>query len=707
MSTKSEKPFYSIKAQTPTIAEVWIYEQIGEHWWSEGITAKKFCQDLTDLKCDTINLHINSPGGSVFDGQAIYNSLVRHPATVNVYIDGLAASIASVIALAGDKIIMGDNALYMIHNPWGATQGTAEEMRKCADVLDKCKDTIVNVYAKRCNLSAADIIAAMDAETWYSATEALAAGFIDEVGATMAPANLKQFNFQALGFRRPPQAATIEIEIDTDPPPETEDCTEQDCYCTGALPEMPCPDCTAEATCINPQKNSAAPTQAPEAETVEAVMQQTTQTAPVNGATDAAAIVTMCVQNGQADKAAEYITAGLTADQVGRKILEAKATAPIITPAVENSGAQRIQVRERYNPKSLKPFASFGGRQEQERAAFEAGMWARAAIFGDPKALGWCRDLGLNMNPQAAMVESVGSTGGYLVPDSLEQAIIDLRLMYGAARALCKVIPMGTAGSSIPVHVSGTTAYFQGDKATMVESEQGWGQIELVAKNLNALTKISNNLLEDAIIDVAASVAEDHANAFAMKEDACMVIGDGTSTYGGIVGLNTLFEADSTLKSRITAATNTDLFSEIITGELASVMGNLQRNFRRNAAWLASSVADDAIFTRLLTAAGGNSTLTLTGAIAQAYAGKPREINEYMPSDPAADLTGKVMALYGDFSRACIIGDRRGIIFQVLREKYADENMTGVIGTERIDMNFRYAVGSSSKPGPVIALIGG
>lgn len=703
----AEKNWYSIKAKADKSAEVWIYEQIGEDWFSEGVTAKRFCRDLADLKADAIDLHINSPGGSVFDGQAIYNALVRHPASVTTYIDGLASSIASVIALAGDKVVMADNALFMIHNPWGFAQGSAEDMRKCADVLDKCRDTIVNVYTKKCSKAESDITAAMDAETWFDAREAFAFGFVDEVSTGSSAVNMAGFDFQAMGFRnmpRPKGDVSVEVTVSE----EETDCEEMDCYCTGCAPEISCADCSCADTCINPNKSAAAAasTQAPAATQEEVVPMSTETTAPVNGAKEAADIVTMCVQNNCASDAAGYIAAGLTADQVGRKILEAQAatTRPVIVPAAETS---RIEVKMRYNPKSLVPFASFGSRQEQEKAAHEAGMWAQATLYGDPKAMAWCRDSGLDMRIQNAVSEATGAQGGYLVPESMETAIIDVRQQYGTARSLCRVKPMGTAGISHPVKISGTTAYFQGDKGAMTESEQGWGQIQAVAKNLNALTKISNNMVEDAIIDIAADVANDHGIAFAQKEDACMIIGDGTSTYGGIVGINTLFEADATLKGRYTAATNTDTFAEIISSELAGTMGLLQRNWRKNAFWLSSSVADDNIFTRLLLAAGGNTSVTLQQGAFQAFAGKPREINEYMPSDPTADLTGKVVLLYGDFSVACNIYDRRGMVVQVLKERYADENCIGIIATERIDMNFRHAVGTSSKPGPVIALIGG
>ncbi|MCK5219101.1 Clp protease ClpP, partial [bacterium] len=117
--------------------EILIYDQIGEDWFGDGVQAKKFAEELRDLgDIETIELRINSPGGSVWDGNAIYNTLRGHKATVNVTIDGLAASIASVIAMSGDTITMPENALMMIHNPATIAFGEAEEMRKAANMLD-------------------------------------------------------------------------------------------------------------------------------------------------------------------------------------------------------------------------------------------------------------------------------------------------------------------------------------------------------------------------------------------------------------------------------------------------------------------------------------------------------------------------------------------------------------------------------------------
>lgn len=211
----SARTWYSIKNATASVAEIFIDDQIGEDYWTGGgVTSKQFVTDLAAVKAPEIHLHLNSPGGSVFDGVAIYNALVRHPAKVTTYIDGLAASIASVIALAGDRVVMADNALFMIHNPAGAVQGTADDMRKMAEVLDRIRETaLVGTYAKRSNLSTDELVAAIDAETWYSADEALAAGFVDEVAPGLRIA--AHFDLSRYGYRHVPTALAPDVDPST------------------------------------------------------------------------------------------------------------------------------------------------------------------------------------------------------------------------------------------------------------------------------------------------------------------------------------------------------------------------------------------------------------------------------------------------------------------------------------------------------------
>jgi len=185
--------WYEIKSKADK-AEVWIYEEIGEDFWTGGgVTAKNFQKELSAIKAGQIDLHINSPGGAVFDGITIYNLLRQHPANVTTYIDGIAASIASVIALAGDKIVMAENALYMIHNPSGMVMGTAKDMRTFADTLDKVGGSMVTAYTGKTGKDADTIKALLDAETWFTADEAKEMGFVDEISGEMDMAACVKF----------------------------------------------------------------------------------------------------------------------------------------------------------------------------------------------------------------------------------------------------------------------------------------------------------------------------------------------------------------------------------------------------------------------------------------------------------------------------------------------------------------------------------
>ncbi len=188
---------YEVKAKDKK-AEIWIYQEIGPYW--DGISAKQFAEDLRNLgTLDEITLHINSPGGDVFDGIAIYNVLKQNQAKVTVYIDGLAASIASVIAMAGDRIVIASNAMMMIHPAWTIALGDAKEMRKTADMLDKVDASILTTYANRTGKDDAEIWDLMKAETWFTAQEALDNGFVDEIAEEIAIAarfDLKRFNYR-------------------------------------------------------------------------------------------------------------------------------------------------------------------------------------------------------------------------------------------------------------------------------------------------------------------------------------------------------------------------------------------------------------------------------------------------------------------------------------------------------------------------------
>jgi ATP-dependent Clp endopeptidase proteolytic subunit ClpP len=174
---RKDNSWFEFRAQTDGSAEVLIYDYIG---WG-GVEAKDFVRELKNVKADSLTVSMNTPGGDVFDGLAIYNALLDHPANITVRVDGLAASIGSIIMLAGDKITMAESAFVMIHNPWGFAMGGAADMRKMADTLDKVGATLRDVYVNATGKDASAIQALMDAETWFTADEAKQANLVDEV----------------------------------------------------------------------------------------------------------------------------------------------------------------------------------------------------------------------------------------------------------------------------------------------------------------------------------------------------------------------------------------------------------------------------------------------------------------------------------------------------------------------------------------------
>jgi ATP-dependent protease ClpP protease subunit len=166
-------------------AEVFIYGDIGG--WFDGVDAKTFAKELAEMDVKQLDVRINSGGGYVFDGIAIYNAIARHPAHTTMHIEGIAASIASVIPMAGDEIKIYEGTRMMIHKPWSFAMGDADDMRKEGDILDALQSDILDLYEARTGKERKDLTEWMDAETWFGAKEAVDKGFADE----MVPAKRK------------------------------------------------------------------------------------------------------------------------------------------------------------------------------------------------------------------------------------------------------------------------------------------------------------------------------------------------------------------------------------------------------------------------------------------------------------------------------------------------------------------------------------
>lgn len=164
------------KANSET-ADIYIYSEVGGF----DVNAKSFINELKAVKDKNIDVHINSLGGSVFDGLAIYNALKTHPLKVVTKVEGICASIASVIAMAGDQIEMAENSLFMIHNPFAMSGGDANELRKTADILDKIRNEIADIYASKSKHDSQHYINLMDVETWFNSSETLELGLANTI----------------------------------------------------------------------------------------------------------------------------------------------------------------------------------------------------------------------------------------------------------------------------------------------------------------------------------------------------------------------------------------------------------------------------------------------------------------------------------------------------------------------------------------------
>ncbi|MBA4865918.1 Clp protease ClpP [Streptomyces sp. PSKA54] len=201
-------------AASPDEAEVMLYDEVGG-WY--GATADQFIADLRGVTSPNLRVRINSPGGSVFEGIAIANALRSHPANVTIQVDGIAASIASVIAMAGDRIEMAPNTMLMIHDASGVCLGNASDMEEMAELLDLISDNIADAYAARAGGTRDEWRARMRSETWYLPEDAVEAGLADEATSTprqgepaapdedAEPDMLRAWDLAAYGYQGPRQ----------------------------------------------------------------------------------------------------------------------------------------------------------------------------------------------------------------------------------------------------------------------------------------------------------------------------------------------------------------------------------------------------------------------------------------------------------------------------------------------------------------------
>ncbi len=406
----------------------------------------------------------------------------------------------------------------------------------------------------------------------------------------------------------------------------------------------------------------------------------------------AAAILKLGRKFAKLDLAEKFIEDGKSLNEFNTAILESMDNTARDVPNERKPAGEIIIPRRRGRMKA------FPNTRDGEKDAYRSGMWALATIFKDEDAMRWCKDYDVRV------MTGTTSTTANVVPDELILPIIDLREEYGLARRLCHVHPMSSDTATVPRRKSGVTAYFVGRDEDTTESDAAFEDVNLVARELSALTRVSKSYVADSAINLGDHIAAEMGYAFVIKEDDAWINGDGTSTYGGIYGIRAKIVDGTHTEGAFDATSGTDTFAEIDAGDLLQVSGGLPDYPGINPVWLASKKANAWVFGALKAAAGGNTGADLSQRVPPSWDGDPIEISQSMPKVATA-LNNVAMLIYGDFNMGCTFGDRAGFEVDVLVERYAEKRQIGIIATERMDINV-HGLGDTSNAGPIVALIG-
>jgi HK97 family phage major capsid protein len=387
----------------------------------------------------------------------------------------------------------------------------------------------------------------------------------------------------------------------------------------------------------------------------------------------------------------------LIADKASLAVPEGRKTSPaapaVLVPVEKTVAAPRLLRSAR-----VRNFRADGGVSAEERA-HATGQWLLATIGANTRAAQWCHDHGIEVRGTSPLTTTTNSLGGYLVPEVLESTIIDLREERGVARRSVRVMPMASDSVVIPRRASGVTAYFVAENAEITASDKNWDAVSLTARKLAVMCKMSSEIAEDAIISIADDLASEIAYAFADKEDECLFNGDGTSTYGGVVGLKSAVAAGG----KVTAATGNTAFSTLDLEDFEQMVGKLPQYAVANAAWYVSRVGWANSMLRLAEAAGGNTVAQVAGGAPFQFLGFPVVIAQVMNSTTTAQVSTDGLAYLGDLRLAATMGTRRGISIDVDPSRYFEFDQIAIRGTQRFDLNV-HERGTASVAGPVIML---
>jgi HK97 family phage major capsid protein len=353
---------------------------------------------------------------------------------------------------------------------------------------------------------------------------------------------------------------------------------------------------------------------------------------------------------------------------------------------------------------------NFRGEKNAERA-YRFGQWF-LGVRGIASAATFCRENGIALT--RTISEGVNESGGFLVPEEFGNDLIDLRETYGVFRRNAKMVPMASDTRSDPRRTGGLTAYFVAESGAGTQSDKSWDRVSLTAKKLMVLARYSSEVSEDAVINMGDDLAGEIAYAFAVKEDNCGFIGDGSSTYGGMQGVTTKIKGLSGTIANIAGlvvATGTGYassYGSAVLTDFEAVVGKLPVFADTpSAKWYMHKSFYWNVAAKLVLAAGGVTGAEIEGSRTKRFLGYDVEFVQAMPKNPAVS---QVCALLGDLSLAASFGSRRDTTIAVSEHSRFANDEIEIKGTERFDINVHdvgnaSATAGSRVEGPIVGLI--
>ena len=421
---------------------------------------------------------------------------------------------------------------------------------------------------------------------------------------------------------------------------------------------------------------------------------------------------TLNVQSGEVRQGLEFEAKIAAEERALSATIEQAAPASAAAPAPAAPAVTEPESREVRAKKTLESLEirgvhvphhtqlrAFNERPEDVETAYRCGRWLRAHFFKNAEDLQWCKDHGVQAR---ALGENTNSAGGALVPEEFAARVIRLVENYGTfAASGVEKVTMTRDTMIIPKRVTGTTAYFIGEGVAVTESQPSYNNVQLVAKKLAVSTRMSTEVAEDSLINLADSCAMEFATSLAFQIDQCGWIGDGTSTYGGIYGLVPKLDSGNFSASLQTAATGGVSFETLTIADFLKCIGKLPLYARQGAQWYISPAGYAASMARLRYAAGGNAVADLGGGVTETFLGYPVNQVHVMNSTLGSD-TSKVKVLFGNLGLSSIYARRRDFSVRLYDQVYATTDQLLLQGTMRFDV-VHHTLGTTDPSGTAIA----